>query len=283
MFVVDAHCHLPEGFTSAHLERVFSLGFLDQVWALSAPITHWTGTRDNDAVLLELAHDFPGKVVPFGYLHLAQGPTWVERQRERGFTGLKAHTPPRPWDDDTFFPIYQRAAELGMPILFHTGQAWADTLDHYPYAASHRSRSTEWMHVERLDVIVKAFPSLQVVAAHLGWPHCEAAMGMALTHPNFFLDISGYVGVILDAAARAITVYGLSHKLLLGSDVMLIAPSSEEREARITAWQERVIFWKHYFSQCFPPAGAVLPPGPSPAELVLGGNARRVLSAAAPS
>jgi predicted TIM-barrel fold metal-dependent hydrolase len=275
MLTIDAHCHLPEGFSPQDMEEVFALGFADRVWALSVPITHWVGTRDNDEVILELARAFPGRVIPFGYLNLAKGPDWVDRQRERGFAGLKAHTPPRPWDDDTFLPIYERAAQLGLPIVFHTGQAWIDTLDHYPYTASHRSRSTDWMHVERLDVIAKAFPSLTVVAAHMGWPHCEAAMGLAMTHPNFYMDTSGYVAVLLDFIARGINVYGIAAKLLLGSDLMLLAPAGEERRARIRTWQERVTFWRHYFTECYGRG-----PAPSAAELVLGGNAERLVPAA---
>lgn len=281
MPIVDAHCHLPDSFTPGDMEFVFELGFADQVWALSAPITHWMGTRDNDDVVLELARAFEGRVVPFGYLNLAEGPSWVDRQRERGFAGLKAHTPQAPWDDDAFFPVYERAQALGMPILFHTGQAWADDLSHYPHATSQRSRSTDWMHVERLDVIVKTFPSLPVIAAHCGWPHCEAAIGMAYTHPNFYLDTSGYTGFILDAVARAMTTFGIAHKLLMGTDVMLSAPDAEGRRAAIRLWQERVLFWKHYFTTCFPLPGASQPPDPAPASLVLGENARRILRGAA--
>ncbi len=199
----------------------------------------------------------------------------MDRQRERGFLGLKAHTPPRPWDDDTFFPIYGRAEQLGLPVVFHTGQAWTDTLDHYPYAVSHRSRSTDWMHVERLDVIAKAFPSLTMVAAHMGWPHCEAALGLAMTHPNFHMDTSGYVGVLLDFIARGINVHGIASKLLLGSDLMLLAQTKEERRARLRTWQERVLFWRHYFPECHGRG-----PAPSSAELVLGGNAERLGPAA---
>ncbi len=272
MPIVDAHCHLPDSFGPHDVEFALSLGFVDQVWALSAPITSWVGRRDNDEVILELARAFPGAVVPVGYLNLAEGPDWVDRQRERGFRALKAHTPPRPWDDETFFPIYERAAQLGMPIVFHTGQAWADTLDHYPLAASQRSRSTDWQHVERLDVVIKAFPSLRVIGAHLGFPHCEAALAMAYTHPNFSLDVSGYTGLILDAVARAVTTYGLAGQLLLGTDLMLHTDEEAERRRRIRLWQERVHFWKHLFETCFPV--------PTPAQLVLGGNATALLSSA---
>jgi len=278
MLITDAHCHRPEGLTTRELETVFSLGFIDQAWTLSAPLTHWTGTRGNDEVALELARAFPGKVIPFGYLHLAKGPGWVDRQKERGFAGLKAHTPPLPWDDESFLPIYERAQALGMPVLFHTGPAWTDTLDHYPYAAGQRSRSTDWMHVERLDVIIKAFQSLTVIAARFGWPHCEAAMGMAMTHPNFYLDTSGYLAVFFDFIARAITTHGIAHKILLGTDVMLMAPNETSHRAQIQAWQERVIFWKQYFLNFFPqPAAPSAQPVPAVAELVLGANARRIL------
>ncbi len=282
MPIVDAHTHLPEGFTPRDLETAFSLGFVDQVWALSAPLTHWTGTKDNDEVVLELARSFPGKVVPFGYLHLGQGPDWVDRQKERGFAGLKAHTPPRPWDDDSFFPVYERAQALGMPVVFHTGQAWTDTLDHYPYADSQRSRSTDWMHVERLDVIIKTFQSLTVIAAHFGWPHCEAAIGMAMTHPNCYLDTSGYMSAIFDHIGRAVTSYGIAHKILMGTDVNLMAPTQDGRRAQIQAWQERVIFWKQYFLNFFPqPAVAPDQSVASVADLTCSGNARRLLGARA--
>ncbi len=277
MPVVDAHCHLPESLSAQDLKTVFGMGFVDQVWALSAPLTHWVGARDNDDVVLELARSFEGKVVPFGYLNLAEGPDWVDRQRERGFLGLKAHTPPLPWDDEEFFPVYERAQDLGMPVFFHTGQAWADDLSHYPYADSQRSRSTDWMHVERLDVVIKTFPSLRVIAAHLGWPHCEAAMGMAFTHGNFYLDTSGYTGFILDSVARAMTTYGIAHRLLMGTDLMLAASDEGERAAAIRTWQERVLFWKHYLSTCFPLPQADRGPEPTPAALVLGENARRIL------
>ena len=282
MYVVDAHCHLPEGFTAKDLEFAFSLGFMDQTWALSAPLTHWTGTRDNDETLLELARDFPGKLIPFGYLNLAKGPDWVDRQKERGFAGLKAHTPPRPWDDDSFFPVYERAQALGMPVVFHTGQAWTDTLDHYPYADSQRSRSTDWMHVERLDVVIKTFQSLTVIAAHFGWPHCEAAIGMAMTHPNFYLDTSGYVSAIFGHIGRAVTGYGIAHKILMGTDVNLMAPTQESRRAQIQAWQERVIFWKQCFLNFFPqPAVAPDQSVASVVDLTCNGNARRLLGAGA--
>jgi predicted TIM-barrel fold metal-dependent hydrolase len=279
MLVVDAHCHLPEGISAKEMEKAFSLRFADRVWALSVPITHWVGTRDNDEVVLELARQFPEQIVPFGYLHLGKGPDWVDAQKQRGFAGLKAHTPPGPWDDDRFFPIYERAQALDMPIVFHTGQAWTDTLDHYPHAVGHRSRSTDWMHVERLDVIAKSFPRLRIVAAHLGWPHCEAAIGMAMTHPNVFLDTSGYLGVFLDSVARAINVYGIADKVLMGSDVMLVPGPGESFHDRVLAWQERVIFWKHYFANCFPhlSPGSPVAAGVSVADLVLAGNALRVV------
>jgi len=280
MPIVDAHSHLPDGLTARDLETVFSLGFVDRVWAQSAPLTHWVGTRDNDEVVLELARAFPAKVVPFGYLRLAEGPDWVDRQKERGFAGLKAHTPPRPWDDDSFFPIYERAQALRMPVLFHTGQAWTDTLDHYPCATSQRSRSTDWMHVERLDVVIKTFQSLTVIAAHFGWPHCEAAMAMAMTHPNFYLDTAGYTSVILDSITRAVTVYGIAHKILLGTDVNLMPSPEASCEDQIRAWQERVIFWKRYFLDFFPqPAIAPDQRVATVAELVLGENAQRILPA----
>ena len=40
------------------------------------------------------------------------------RLRDQGFTGLKLEMPSHPYDHDRYMPIYERAEQLGMPILF---------------------------------------------------------------------------------------------------------------------------------------------------------------------
>jgi hypothetical protein len=137
------------------------------------------------------------------------------------------------------------------------------------------------MHVERLDVLAKAFPSLPIICAHFGWPHCEAAIALAYTHPNVYLDVAGYVSAILDPLIRALTVYGISHKILLGTDVNL--NTGADPMVGIRTWQERVHFWKHLLTYGYPAAAADHPgQTTSAAEAMVGGTARAILDPAAP-
>ena len=66
----------------------------------------------------------PERIVGLGAVDLTQemdAPDAIGRLRDRGFQGLKFIDPSHPYDHDRYFPLYERAAELGMPILFHTG------------------------------------------------------------------------------------------------------------------------------------------------------------------
>lgn len=74
--------------------------------------------------LFEIYNRCPELVIPFGYVALggeyADTPDTVRRLRDSGARGLKAICPMKDYDDE-FFPIYETAQELGMPIVFHTG------------------------------------------------------------------------------------------------------------------------------------------------------------------
>jgi len=48
-------------------------------------------------------------------------PSDVQRYRDLGFEGLKFIDNDRPYSHEVHFPLYEKAAGLGMPILFHTG------------------------------------------------------------------------------------------------------------------------------------------------------------------
>ena len=48
-------------------------------------------------------------------------PEDVERFKDQGFHGLKFIAPFYGYDDERYFPLYEKASDLSMPILFHTG------------------------------------------------------------------------------------------------------------------------------------------------------------------
>ena len=116
---LDIHVHLDYG---AELEPfVEAARRLNLAAAVSAcgPMFCQPG---NDAVA-EAMRRYPDTIIGLGYVALGRGdgPETVEDLHARGFRGLKMIAPARDYDDASFYPIYARAEELRMPILFHTG------------------------------------------------------------------------------------------------------------------------------------------------------------------
>jgi len=137
---------------------------------------------------------YPDLIVGLGYLDFGLGsqdtPDQVDRLREQGFAGLKVISPSAPLNDDRYFPFYERAQALGMPILFHTGFVGIvkDGSD------GRYGVDSAAMRPIGLDRIARVFPALRMVAAHLGYPWYEEAVCMLNAHPNVYGDISGGSG-----------------------------------------------------------------------------------------
>jgi len=116
---------------------------------------------------------------------MEDGPDDIVRYHDQGFSGLKFIVPPAPYDDERWFPVYEKAQELGMPSLFHLGIV----------ARSQRPRSipvrNNYMRPIYLDTIARQFPQLQILGAHLGNPWYEEATMSARWNPNLYFDLSG--------------------------------------------------------------------------------------------
>jgi predicted TIM-barrel fold metal-dependent hydrolase len=104
---------------------------------------------------------------------------------EQGARGLKLHPTAGFYPDDPVcFPLYAKAQELGVTVLFHTGTQPA------PMKAKY-SRPIF------VDGVAAEFPDLKIVMAHVG--HCwwEEALALAGTKWNLYVDFSGWQRVYL--------------------------------------------------------------------------------------
>lgn len=134
------------------------------------------------------ADAYPELFVPFASLSLGEdGASTVERLRRVGFEGLCAWAPPAPYDDESFFPVYEAAEALGMPLVLHTG-----FLPPTPLDRARRVRSAN-MRPVYLDTLARSFPRLRMVGVGLGSPWCEEAAEVLRHHSNVFFDLSGEV------------------------------------------------------------------------------------------
>lgn len=86
-----------------------------------------------------------------------------------------------------YFPIYQKCAELGVPVLLHTSINFS------------RDRLLDFGRPIYLDEVAAEFPNLKIVAVHGGWPWLLEMIAVAWRHPNVYIEISGtrprYIGM----------------------------------------------------------------------------------------
>jgi predicted TIM-barrel fold metal-dependent hydrolase len=122
-------------------------------------------------------------------------------------------------DDEAHWPIYARCQELGLITLFHTGTSGMGAGQ--PGGQGIR---LDYARPIRLDAVAAAFPELQVVAAHFGFPWHLETLAIGLHKTNVWIDISGWAPrylppeVVRDMRGR------LQDRFLFGSDYPFIQP-----------------------------------------------------------
>lgn len=146
-------------------------------------------TYDNQA-FLQLMKRHPDIIVGFAKVNLgaAKGndaPEDVERYNEQGFTGLKLIGPSYPYDDERYFPIYDRAQALGMPVFFHTG--WLAFRREQKGAGV----SQDKMRPMLLDTLAREFPDLRMMMGHVGTPEFEVGLYLITHFENLYGEMSG--------------------------------------------------------------------------------------------
>ena len=140
--------------------------------------------------------------------------------------GFKLYPGYQPYyvSDPIFFPLYDLAAQLDLPVVIHTG----DT-------ANHRGL-VKYSHPLTVDEAASAFPSTRFVIAHCGSPWIVDATEVARKNPNVSIDLSGlaegrftlahfldeYRG-FADYLAMWLRCLGDFDRILYGSDWPLVA------------------------------------------------------------
>lgn len=182
--VIDNHCHYQkqDGYLERMIEAAAEAGI--EKLCLNGGGPRWR-QHDNDAVLAA-AERYPDAIIPFAFIFLGEDSAEdVRAWHCAGFRGLKTQYPTRMYDDDEFFPVYEAAEELQMPILFHTGIS-ARLPEHDRWDTSSR-----YMMPLTFDRIARCFPDLTLWGAHLGVPDTWHASMMMRRHPRVFFDLCG--------------------------------------------------------------------------------------------
>jgi predicted TIM-barrel fold metal-dependent hydrolase len=258
--VIDAHNHLGESFGDGWDKKPLPelLDVLDE-----AGITHyvdldggWGEDLLNDHLDLFKAKA-PERFSIFGGVDWAQWavmgnqfPEWAANrlriQQARGAEGLKIWKPFGlhvqdhlgtlvKVDDQRLDPIWQTAAELGLPVLVHvadpvaffdpideTNERWEEIGNHPDWAFTSPPFPSFLEILEDFKKMVSRHPATTFIGAHVG---CYAEnlgwVGQMLTEcPNYFIDISGRLGELgrQPYSARRFFMQ-FQDRILFGSDM----------------------------------------------------------------
>ena len=105
-----------------------------------------------------------------------------QRVREQGFhaLGVSALVDCIPASDRRFYPLYAKAAELGIPVRIYSSMNYAN------------DRPYDLGHPRHLDQVAMDFPELTIIGGLGGWPWVNEMVALVRRHPKLHVDTSAH-------------------------------------------------------------------------------------------
>jgi predicted TIM-barrel fold metal-dependent hydrolase len=178
----------------------------------------------SSVAIVAAAAEHDDVLIPFCSVDPPAGRDAVAQLRDllaSGAKGVKFHPSLQGFspNDTAHYPLYEIAAEAGVPVVFHTGQTGIGA--GLPGGRGIKLRYSDPMLI---DDVAADFPSLTIVLAHPSVPWQDSAISIATHKANVYIDLSGwlpqYFPPQLVRAANGL----LKRKVLFGSDFPVITP-----------------------------------------------------------
>ena len=179
--IIDMHVHFDEKRANFIADFLRLSERLNLTACLLTPFA-------NRKVVADAAKQYPTHIIPFAFVDL-DAPDVVKQVEElhaMGFRGLgELEFVKKPYNDPSYFPVYELANRYGWIVMFHTGIVLRRNFDEPEDVASGRMRPIY------LEEIARRFPKITILGAHCGNPEYEWAAEIARWNPNVFFDLSG--------------------------------------------------------------------------------------------
>ena len=151
--------------------------------------------RDRNEWVCQTGQQFP-RLIPFVCMakDLGDSKAMVEELTLRfnqGAKGVKLHPGMHGFypNDREFWPMYEKCQELGLPVLADSGP-W-DVPRILVGSASHlHQKQKDYGEPKNFEQVLKDFPKLTLVLAHLGSAWWDVRVELAQKYPNVYFDIS---------------------------------------------------------------------------------------------
>jgi len=182
--------------------------------------------RSLNAWIAETARLLPAGI-PVGTVHAGDDDVLAiaDEAMDAGLAGFKFHLSVQRFraDDARLMPLYERVAERGRFLVVHAGTM--------PYRDA-------FTGIDGFRGVMRRFPSLRVIVAHLGCFDTEAFLALADECPNLYLDTTMALTPLSDRflggdADTIPTEWLLRYqdRIMLGSDFPLIPYAYEEERS----------------------------------------------------
>ncbi len=133
---------------------------------------------------------FPGRFIGLARIsinehHGMAGVRELERLvKDEGFgaLGISALVDCIPASDRRYYPLYTKAAELGIPVRIYSSMNYAN------------DRPYDLGHPRNLDQVAMDVPELKIIGGLGGWPWVNEMVALVRRHPNLHLDTSAHRG-----------------------------------------------------------------------------------------
>ena len=180
---------------------------------------------NSSAEIAEGAARHPDVLIPFGSVDPRTGRDAIELARrlvgDSGVRGFKFHPTVQGFDPsrEEFRPLWSAIAELGVPVVVHTGQTGVGAGLPGGYGLKLR-----YSNPMLLDDVAAEHPELSIILAHPSVPWQDEALSMAAHKANVSIDLSGWSPKYFSPqlVRQAGTI--LRHKVLFGSDYPALTP-----------------------------------------------------------
>ncbi len=223
-------------------EKYKELDILGVIFSVDTETT--TGeTPDSNDYVAGIVKDHPDQFIGFCSIDPWKGQAAVQELErsviDLGLKGLKLHPVHQAFypNDTRFYPLYAKASELGVPVLFHSGFAGAGSGT--PGGSGLKLKYSA--PIPYMDDVAADFPELTVIMAHPAWPWTEEQIAVALHKSNVYLDLSGWSPRFIPEALKREINTRLQDKVLFGSDYPYITPERWLRDIDQLDLREHVL------------------------------------------
>jgi|Deesub1362A_J573_1020465.scaffolds.fasta_scaffold06023_2 hypothetical protein len=145
--------------------------------------------------VLHFVRKYPGRFVGNFEVDPRQGKAALEQMeryaQEEGIVGMKMN--PNFFggffynDRGLCYPLYEKALELGLPVMMHTG----------PTPAGCRMKHNAPILV---DDVATDFPDLVIIIDHMGYPWSDVCYQVGMTNPNVYVGLAATFNVMVASA-----------------------------------------------------------------------------------